>query len=174
MFTRLRYRTQQFFAGLSAYVDEDEQRQVRQQLSPAAAQLFFDMPRDGQRHSLNVYRALQEEGHYHSALLAAALLHDCGKAAARFNIFSRSVLVLADALFRSALAELASDDPDSGWRYTAYVHLYHPEIGAAWAAEAGCSPLCAWLIEHHQAQDASGTEQERSLLAALQAADNAN
>jgi hypothetical protein len=49
-----------------------------------------------------------------------------------------------------------------------------------WAAEAGCSALSCWLIAHHQSpvesidEMAVGGGEARTLLAALQDADNGN
>ncbi len=121
----------------------------------AAATLFFRLPIDAQRHSLNVFHALQAAGQHQADLAVAALLHDVGKLAAdeagvRLNLWLRGPLALLEAVAPQYLARLALADVQSGWRYALYVHFQHPQIGAAWANAAGCPAQACWLIEHHQ------------------------
>ncbi|MEZ4658257.1 MAG: hypothetical protein R2911_11850 [Caldilineaceae bacterium] len=54
-----------------------------------------------------------------------------------------------------------------------HVHIDHPAIGAAWAAQAGCTEATCWLIAQHQNKNAN-TQNEHllELLHALQWADN--
>jgi hypothetical protein len=85
-----------------------------------------------------------------------------------------------DAFLPRRAARWASSNPTpnpaQGWRYALYVQREHPAIGAAWAAEAGCSPLSCWLIAQHQKPLAAieGNDEERRLLMALQQADEDN
>ncbi len=88
-------------------------------------------------------------------LAAAALLHDVGKVAADdagayLGLWMRGPIVLLEAWRPDLLVRLASPQPAASLRYALFVHLAHPQIGAAWANEAGCSPLTCWLIAHHQ------------------------
>jgi hypothetical protein len=162
---------------------------VQQTLPPTALQLFQRMPVDAQRHSLNVLEVLYQQGHTEPALLQAALLHDVGKVAAdesgvRIGLWLRGPLVLLETFAPHRLHDMASPRPKARWRYAIHVHIMHPQIGATWAADAGCSELTCWLIAHHQEvlppQDGQNitptTADARRLawLAALQAADNAN
>ncbi len=154
-------------------------------LGPQAAPIFARMPADAQRHSLNVLALVREAGGQQPDLLQAALLHDAGKCAAAqagiaLSLWVRGPLVLLDAFFPKWVARWAVDDPARGWRYLLHVHREHPTIGAQWAAAAGCSPLCCWLIAHHQTpldalpphtSENTPDDGRRELLAALQAAD---
>jgi hypothetical protein len=182
---RTRYRVGQFFRGLGAQMRPGEAMLVAGVLNERAQACFTAMPVDIQRHSLNVLHTLQRAGYTEPALAAAALLHDAGKCAAqsgavKLGLWLRGPLVMAEALAPGRLRRWAVDDPAAGWRYAVYVQLAHPTIGAAWAAEAGCSPLTCWLIAHHQdkpttALTATPDEAERTrLLAALQWADELN
>ena len=196
---RLFYRVRQFWQGLSATITSDDQRLVTRVLPPAAVVLFTQMPVDAQRHSLNVLASLQSAGYNHGDaghgdvahddLAVAALLHDCGKVAAAqggvsLGLWLRGPLVVLDALLPGFAARFAAPElgtnPLQGWRYALYVQREHPAIGAAWAAEAGCSALSCWLIAHHQTPLAAIADGEiasdtaRKLLAALQAADADN
>lgn len=191
---RLFYRVRQFWQGLSATLTSDDRRLVTRVLPPAAVGLFTQMPMDAQRHSLNVLASLQAAGYNHGDvaqddLAVAALLHDCGKVAAAqggvsLGLWLRGPLVVLDALFPGFAARFAAPEPGGnplqGWRYALYVQREHPAIGAAWAAEAGCSALSCWLIAHHQTPLAAipdgevASDAARKMLVALQAADADN
>jgi hypothetical protein len=178
---QLRYRVGQFWRGLWARVAPQEQAVAAQFLTPAASALFRAMPRDAQRHSLNVLYGVQAAGYDQPDLAAAALLHDVGKDAARaggvkLGLWLRGPLVLLDHFAPHLTVRWASDDPDQSWRYLLYVQREHPLIGAAWAARAGCSELCCWLIAHHQTPPATlnAPGEWREWLAALQAVDDRN
>jgi hypothetical protein len=135
--------------------------------------LFRAMPGHDRQHALNVVRALQQRGHDEPDLLAAALLHDVGKAVprgGRVRIGHRVAVVLMHAFWPALLERLAREDA-VGWRRPFYVQQHHAAISAQLAQEAGCSPVTVDLIRHHE--DAPGPADD-SLLAALQAADGTN
>jgi hypothetical protein len=176
---RAPYRIGQFLRGLTASVSEAEQRQLEEWLSPSGVALFNLLPTDARRHSLNVLQTLLAAGYDLPDLTQAALLHDVGKAAAdeagvRLQLWLRGPIVLTAWLFPEVLARQAVNDPVQGWRYALHVQLNHPAIGAVWAREAGCSELTCWLIAHHQDETLPPSGQKRSLLAALQWADERN
>src|SRR2546428_12955922 len=99
-------------------------RQVRQQLGfvrPLSAQdhaevmcwlpatalsLFATMSNADQRHSLRVCRGLQAHGCTDRDMLAAALLHDVGKAQGRVPFWSRPAIVLGKKLAPRLLKRL--------------------------------------------------------------------
>ena len=185
------YRLRQFFQGLHARITPAEQQMIVHVLPERAATLFFRLPLDAQRHSLNVLHTLQAAGYQQADLAVAALLHDVGKLAAdeaglRLNLWLRGPLVLLEAIAPQYLEQLATDDVKQGWRYALYVHRQHPQIGAAWARSAGCTTLACWLIESHQCyqlddqlehgmtNSASGKLDKATLLLALQWADARN
>jgi hypothetical protein len=174
------YRVRQFWRGLNAQVTNADQQRVAAILLPAAMSLFRAMPRDAQRHSLNVLFALEAGGDIPIDLAVAALLHDVGKTTAsasgmHLNLWLRGPLVILERLAPTWARRIALDDPRRPWRYALYVHLEHPAIGARLARSAGCSPLACWLIEHHQDEAAEGAlDKHRQLLRLLQEADNQN
>ena len=155
MLQRAGYRIGQFLRGWRASVDPDDLASVHEVLPPAAAALFVQMPLDAQAHSLRVLRQLQAEGQTSADLAAAALLHDVGKVAALnagayLGLWLRGPLVLVEAWRPQWLERWASPDPAPTLAYALYVHIHHPQIGARWAAENGCTAATCWLIEHHQ------------------------
>jgi hypothetical protein len=192
MVRTVRYRVGQFLQALTAGVPEAEVEQAMHILPPEAQGLFRRQAIQDQRHALAVYHTLRQAGHKNTQLLAAALLHDAGKAAARLPAWQRAVIVLLERFTPRLLARLSQGAPQGfvlslskgcalslpkGWRHPFVAHARHPQVGARWAGEAGCSPLTVALIRRHQDQltDRSPlTVEEDRLLAALQAADSLN
>ena len=171
-----RYRVRQFFNAMLARDSPDDLRQVDAILPPGAQGLFRKMSVSDQRHSLNVMHTLLQEGHTETDLLAAALLHDVGKSAAWITPVHRTLIVLTRHFAPGVLAWLSSGEPRrEAWRKPFVIHRRHPELGAEWAAQAGCSVLTVSLIRRHQEplRRAPQGEQER-LLVALQRADGVN
>jgi hypothetical protein len=170
------YRVGQFLRALTARVREEQAEQATHILTPQARALFRRQAVQDQRHALAVYHALRQSGHIDTHLLAAALLHDVGKAAARLPAWQRAAIVLVERFAPRLLARLSQGDPE-GWRRPFAVYAQHPEVGARWAEEAGCSPLTIALIRRHRdhlVNDPSPSTEEDQLLAALQAADSLN
>jgi len=167
------YRVRQFFRALAVRVSDKELEQVAHILTPASLSLFHSMAAQDQRHALEVWRALCQAGHTTPQLLAAALLHDAGKAAARLPVWQRAIIVLLKRFAPRLLTRLSQGEP-RGWHRPFIVHARHPEIGACWAEEAGCPPLTVALIRRHQDRLGDCRTEQDQLLAALQAADNLN
>jgi len=168
------YRVRQFASALLARVSPDDLREADEVLPPDAQKLLRRMSVSDQRHSLNVMRTLRRQGHTEPDVLAAALLHDVGKSAAWIPPWYRAIIVLTQRFAPGVLAWLTRGEP-RGWRRPFVVHRQHTEIGAEWAAQAGCSALTVSLIRRHQEplRCAPQDEQER-LLVALQRADGVN
>lgn len=174
------YRLRQFWRGWFATIAPTEMEAALAHL-PAAAQVQFQrLPKDAQRHSLNVLQTLQRRDVVSADLAAAALLHDIGKLAAdetglRINLWVRGPLVLVEKFAPTLVQRWASAEVGQGWRYLLYVHLMHPAIGAKWATTWGCTALTCWLIEHHQDQlTATPRDEAEQLLHLLQWADSSN
>jgi hypothetical protein len=185
MVDAIRYRATQFFHALFPRVSDAEIAQAKRALTPAAWTLFHRQPAQDQGHAWAVYQTLRQAGHIDTGLLAAALLHDVGKAAAPMPILYRVAAVLMERFTPRTLNRLGwaerpvvdSRDIPSGWRRPFVVHVHHPVLGARWAQEAGCSPLTVHLIRRHHSvisKEQTSLTPEDQLLAALQAADSAN
>lgn len=152
---RAAYRVRQFFRALAASLaplTAAEQAAARAVLPEMAWPLFDAMPRNDQRHSLAVLRALRAAGRHEPALLQAALLHDAAKAAAGLTLLHRVAIVLLKAFRPQVLAAWAAlpQPPRSDLRYPFWAHANHPATGADMAAAAGCEPLAVLLIRRHQ------------------------
>lgn len=198
------YRVNQFLRALTARVSEEEVEEALSTLTPASRALFRRQSVADQHHALAVYYTLCRAGRTNPHLLAAALLHDVGKGAARLPLWQRALVVLMNRFAPRLLDRLGQgnsrDHPHSdatgrpveksrwgpsfdylpgGWRRPFAVQVQHAEIGARWAHEAGCSALTVNLIRRHHSEleplcPGSLVSVEDLLLAALQAADSSN
>ncbi|GAC1311385.1 MAG: hypothetical protein NVSMB27_48080 [Ktedonobacteraceae bacterium] len=93
--------------GFVAPLSAGEYREVAQQLpSNAALTLFQSMSPADQQHALRVCRGLAARGCTDEDMLAAALLHDVGKAQGRVPFWTRPIIVLGKKLAPQLLARL--------------------------------------------------------------------
>jgi len=140
--------------GFVAPLTSEEQEEVARWLPLSALPLFQSMSRADQRHALRVCQGLQARGCADEEMLAAALLHDVGKAGGRVPFWTRPVIVLGKRCAPRLLSRLAAyPRPErAGWRRALGYAWWHAEIGADMAEAAGLSKLAVLYIRtHHQA-----------------------
>jgi hypothetical protein len=117
-------------------------------LGPRLAPLFLALPVNDRRHGLDVLTTLERDGVAAPALLQqAALLHDMGKADARFSVVERSLTVFLNRVSPGMLAGLLRTRPGLRRRYQAYRD--HASLGAARLRAVGATELAAVVEEHH-------------------------
>lgn len=106
---RIVYRLQQVRQqlGFVTPLSMEERAEVERWLPASAMTLFQTMSNADQRHSLRVCRGLLTRGCTEEDLLAAALLHDVGKAQGRVPFWTRPVIVLGKLCAPQFLARLA-------------------------------------------------------------------
>ena len=80
--------------GFVAPLSAEDKQEVQRWLPSSALTLFNTMSHADQQHSLRVCRGLQAQGCVEHDMLAAALLHDVGKAQGRVPFWTRPVIVL--------------------------------------------------------------------------------
>lgn len=168
MIRRALYRVGQFVAALTAPLARTELGEAEGLLSHSQRALFERMAAPDRRHALSVYRALRAQGPQPEELLIAALLHDVGKAASPPPLEVRVAIVLLERFAPRLLRSLVGREA-SGWQRPFVIYGRHAEIGAEWAARAGCSPLTVDLIRRHHDPISDG--EADPLLALLQKAD---
>jgi hypothetical protein len=127
--------------ALRPQIDGDELAQASDLLSQHESRLFFAMERRDQRHALEVMRRLRESTE-DPTVLAAALLHDCGKGAV--PVWLRVLNVMAPW----AVAGLAGAGSGAAYRLR-----QHAELGATMAEAAGSHPATVRLIRGHVEPD---------------------
>ncbi len=152
---RLGQVRQQF--GFVKPLSSSEYEEVKRWLPPSALPLFRTMSDADQRHSLRVCQRLQARGCSEPAMLAAALLHDVGKAQGRVPFWTRPVIVIGKSCAPGLLRLLVCSRSvlDTGaiprWRRSLSYAWWHAEVGADLAAEAGLSERAVLYIRtHHQ------------------------
>jgi len=183
---RAAYRVRQFVSVVSAYtrpLTAEERTEAGAWLPEKAMALFDGMPRNDQRHSLNILRSLRAAGRDDPALMQAALLHDVAKSAGGVRLFHRMAVVLLKVVWPGWAARMAQTQAParSDLRYPFWAHANHPRLGAEMAAAVGCDPVAVTLIREHQETGGGAATRERRsggeidrLLIALQAADDDN
>lgn len=153
-----RYRVWQFWRSLLPRpLDADDQAILATYLPSQGCALFGTMSRNDQRHSLTVYRALRARGCEDADLLAAALLHDCGKGGGRVRLWVRPPFVLLRAFAPRLLRWLARDDA-AWWRRPFYYAWRHADVGADLAAATGVSQRTVLLIRTHHLPNGPAAE----------------
>jgi hypothetical protein len=146
--------------GFVAPLSCEERAEVEHWLPSSALPLFETMSAADQQHALRVCQGLQERGYTEKDLLAAALLHDVGKAGGRVPFWTRPVIVIGKLCFPRLLARLAVY-PHEGiwlphlqsWRIPLGYAWWHAEIGANLAAVAGLSERATLYIRTHHEPD---------------------
>jgi hypothetical protein len=143
-------------------------------LSPRLMELFRRMPRRDQQHALEVLATLRASGASHPALLTAGLLHDVGKIRYPLYLWDRVLVVLVEAAFPNLAARLGAAPP-RGWQRPFVIRHQHPAWSADLVAEYGGDALTVTLVRRHADRlPQPPTDEADRLLAALQAADDAN
>ncbi len=141
------HRISQFWRHSSARVAAAETARATEILGPALIPLFLALPVNEQRHGLDVLAAVDRAGPADLVLRQAALLHDMGKAGARFSILDRSLAVFLDAVSPRLFHRFLSARPAFRQRHEMYRD--HAAVGAARLAAAGAHELAAVVAEHH-------------------------
>lgn len=143
--------------GFVSPLSAQERQEVAEHLAPAALRLFESMSSADQRHSLRVFRGLQGRGWTDRDILAAALLHDVGKASGRVPFWTRPAVVIGKRCAPRLLARLAVYPVESKrlsrWRRALSYAWWHAEVGADLAAGAGLSERAVHYIRMHHRPD---------------------
>lgn len=155
------YRLWQVYqqSGFVKPLTVEEQQEVARWLPASALPLFATMSSADQRHSLRVCRGLLARGCDDNDLLAAALLHDVGKAG-RVPFWTRPVIVLGKRFGVGLMSRLAvyPDPALPRWRQSLGYAWWHAEVGAQLAERAGLSERAVLYIRTHHQPDGPAAE----------------
>lgn len=148
--------------GFVAPLSAEERAVVAHWLPDAALPLFETMSAADQRHSLRVCQGLLACGCMDEDLLAAALLHDVGKAQGRVPFWTRPVIVIGKLCAPRLLSRLTVYPEEGrampGWRRSLSNAWWHAEIGAKLAAAAGLPERAILYIRTHHQPDGPAAE----------------
>lgn len=145
---RLRHLVVRFFGVIRARIEPGELSLLDQYFGPTERELFLSMRVADQRHSLDLCRRLQRDGHDDPDLLRAALLHDVGKAAGPLPVPYRVIYSLCRLVDPSLACWLGKHDRPSLIR-PFYLAAHHAQIGALAAERAGSNQRVVQLIRRH-------------------------
>ncbi len=123
---------------------------AREHLLDGEQDLWARMSPVDRRHSCGVARRVEAAlGHQATRpVLAAALLHDCGKVVAGLGTYGRVIATLSAALAGREQAMAWSES--QGFTRRVGLYLEHPRLGADLLGMAGSAPLTvSWAREHH-------------------------
>jgi hypothetical protein len=148
--------------GAALPLSGEDYAEVALYLPEFALPLFRSMSVADQQHSLRVCRGLLSRGCTDKDMLAAALLHDVGKAQGRVPFWTRPTIVLGKWITPRLLARLTVY-PDREtklprWRRSLSYAWWHAEIGAELAAEVGLSERAVLYIRTHHQPDGPAAE----------------
>ncbi|MEZ5180629.1 MAG: HD domain-containing protein [Acidimicrobiales bacterium] len=123
---------------------------ARANLLDAEQDVWARLSRVDRRHAAGVARrverALGDEAT--RPVLAAALLHDCGKVVSGLGTYGRVIATLSVRLAGRDIAEAWTET--SGFTRRVGLYVEHPRLGADLLGIAGSAPLTvAWTAEHH-------------------------
>jgi hypothetical protein len=139
-------KVRQLRTHLRASVRPDERASLEAWLTAPQLGVFDAMTVADRRHGLDVVAALRADGVDAPDALIAGLLHDAGKGAT--GIVPRIVHSLGQA-YGPWIPAVARRVPGMGAPLGRLEH--HPELSAALAAAAGCSPRTVELIRWQEA-----------------------
>lgn len=123
---------------------------VHDALLPAELDIWNRMSRPDRRHAAGVARRVERAlgAEATRPVIAAALLHDCGKSVSRLRTTGRVIATLSAKMAGRDMAMAWSET--SGFTRRVGLYLEHPRLGADLLGLAGSAPLTvAWTAEHH-------------------------
>lgn len=127
-----------------------EEAWARQQLLPGEVDVWKRMSRADRRHAAGVARRVERALGTEATrpVLAAALLHDCGKVVSGLGTYGRVIATLSTKAAGRDVAMAWSET--SGFTRRVGLYAEHPRLGADLLGMAGSAPLTvAWVAEHH-------------------------
>lgn len=172
---RLSHLVRRFFGSLRpGGPAASEQKWAESQLLPTEREIWVSLSGPDRRHSAAVARRVQSAlGPSASRpVLAAALLHDCGKLQSGLRTPGRVVAtVLSVSVVKSDSDAKRWSASSSSWKRSVGEYRRHPEFGALLLTEAQSDPLTVtWTREHHMAPTAWSLEP--TIASALHEADD--
>lgn len=128
-----------------------DQQWALEQLLEGEAEIWMRMTRVDRRHAAGVARRVEVAlgAEATRPVLAAALLHDCGKTVSKLGTYGRVIATISVKLAGHDMAEAWSET--RGFTRRVGLYVQHPQLGSDLLGMAGSAPLTvAWTAEHHK------------------------
>lgn len=125
-----------------------------EQLLEGERDIWRKMSRADRRHAVGVARRVERSlgDEATRPVLAAALLHDCGKTVSDLGTYGRVIATLSGKM--AGMDQAMAWTETSGFTRRVGLYLEHPRLGAELLGLAGSAPLTvAWAAEHHLPPD---------------------
>ena len=152
--SRLSHLVRRFFGSLRpGGPSAADQIWAESQLLPGEREIWCSLSGPDRRHSAAVARRVEASLGTDASrpVLAAALLHDCGKVQSGLRTPGRVVATLLSLrAVRSESDALRWSASSSSWKRSIGLYRRHPELGARMLEEANSDDLTVtWTREHH-------------------------
>ncbi len=169
------YRLQQGLRALFAFSQDVDWALAERYLSPPLLELFRQMDRGEQLHSLAVLRDVLAQGGTPTDLAVVALLHDVGKSRYPINVWQKTWVVIVRTMLPSLYYRWSKGSPLNLWQRPFVVYEQHPLWSAELLRSAGASEAACWLAAHHAIKgEVAPTLIQSEWLKRLQQADDQN
>lgn len=169
------HRLRQGIRALMAFSQPVDYQPVVQSLNPVQQQLFRQMKRSEQLHSVKVLIEIQAQGAVPDDLAVAALLHDVGKSRYPLAIWQKTLAVLVRAFAPGLFRRWSTGTATPLWKRGFVVAVKHPQWSAEMVAKTQASERAIWLIVHHADSPTDWEDHPYlPLLKRLQEADDSN
>lgn len=169
------YRLQQGIRALFAFSQTVDWALAERYLAPRLLDLFRQMNRDEQLHSLAVLRDVLAQGDTPAELAEATLLHDVGKSRYPIGVWQKTFAVIIRAIVPDAYYRWSKGNPLNLLERPFVVYEQHPVWSADMLRKAGASETVCWLVgEHATAAEKWQSHPQVEWLRRLQQADNQN
>lgn len=124
---------------------------------PGEVEVWRSMWNPDRRHAIAVARRVERAlgAEADRPVLAAALLHDCGKSASTLHTYGRSIATICGKVVRNDPDTIRDWSRVRGFTRNVGLYLRHAELGGDLLELAGSDALTvAWTREHHLPEEA--------------------
>jgi len=148
------YRIKQFWFGMTAVYNKDDETFASNYLNIKERALFKQLPGFEKKHAIVVAHKMLAAAYKYPdldqrKLARLGLLHDVGKVLERSSIFSKSVLVMIRFISPWLYRELADVGEHHKFFRRFYIHKHHGAVGAKLLEKLGENSEILAIIAKH-------------------------
>lgn len=151
------YRVKQFFQGLTAKLYDEDFHFINQYLTPQEQNLFFQLRKSEQRHSLNVAYGCHTDAPDETTLIKAALLHDIGKIGSNLTLVNKAFAVIFDKISLKVFIM------PNFLKEAIYYKSHHAELGYELLLKLAIEEKVLLLVKNHHKDTMSNMKEMKIL-----------